>query len=255
MTRARFATVAAFTAVLLSSAAVAQIAPDDLIITGAGFGKGWDTEIELADSELGTGTSGSISFASALTGPCPPFCDSTDYTVPPKGTVRLLLSETFPAFAGFLTLHVTTNTEQPLPIVRARVFNGSAPGQSSEIPVFRNPTIAPRDFPVLVFPGLRRGDGVYSNLILQNLDPSVPAEVLVEALGADGSLLGSETVAAPREAFGSVVLVDVAGRFGAARVDGGSVRVTRRSGQQLVWGVLATVYSDGRLAVVPGANP
>lgn len=248
-------TIAALAAVLLSAAALGQIAPDDLIITGAGFGRGWDTEIELSDSEQGSGTSGTVSFATALTGPCPPICDSAAYTVPPKGTVRLLLSETFPAFPGFLTLHVTTNTEQPLPIVHARIFNGALPGQSSEIPVLRNPTTARRDFPVLVFPGLRRADGVYSNLILQNLDPGLTADVLVEAFGPDGALLGSETVSAPREPFGTVVLVDVAGHFGAAQVDGGSVRVTRRSGQQLLWGVLATVYQDGRLALVGGANP
>jgi hypothetical protein len=251
--RLRFA-IAALIVLLPFSAALAQVAPDDLIITGAGWGRGWDTEIELSDSELGTGTSGAVSFQTATAGPCPPFCNVFQYSVPPKGTVRFLLSEAFPAFTGFLTLHVSTNTEQPLPVVRARVFNGSLAAQSGEIPVFRNPTLAPRRFPVLVFPGLRRGDGVYSNLILQNLDPSLPAEALVEAFDAEGHLIGSEVVTAPREPFGALVLVDVAGRFGASALEGGSVRVTNRS-DPLVWGVLATLSKDGRIAVVAGANP
>jgi len=252
VTRHRFA-IAALAVFLPSVAVVAQIAPDDLIITGAGWGRGWDTEIELSDSELGSGTSGTISFPSALAGPCPPFCNVAAYAVPPKGTVRVLMSEAFPAFQGLLTLHVTTDTEQPLPIVRARIFNGNQPGQSADVPVFRNPTISPRSFAVLVFPGLRRGDGAYSNLVLQNFD-NIESNALVEAFDADGRPLGSEVVAVYRQAFGPLVLVDVAKRLGAATVDGGSIRVTKQSGR-LLWGVLATIQADQRLSVVPGANP
>ena len=254
MTRTRIGLVL-FAALLLASAALAQLAPDDLVITGAGSGGGWDTEILLADSPAGTGTSGTIRIETALEGPCPPICDVVSYGVKSKGTVRILMSQAFPAFGGLVTLHVSTDTEQPLPIVRARIFNGAQPGQSADIPIFRNPTLSPRNFSVLVFPGLARGAGTYSNLVLQNLDPTLPTNVLVEAFGPDGALLGSETVFLPREPFGAVVLVDVAGRLGAGSVDGGSVRVTRQSGQQIVWGVLDTIYADGRLTVVAGANP
>jgi hypothetical protein len=256
MTRPRFAATAiALASLLVASAAVAQLAPDDLVITGAGFGHGWDTEIELADSPSGTGTSGTLRIETALAGPCPPICSVVPYAVRERGTVRILMSQAFPAFSGLLTLHVSTDTEQPLPIVRARIFNGAQPGQSADVPVLRNPTLGPRNFSVLVFPGLARSQGTYSNLVLQNLDPSVATEALVEAFGPDGSPLGSETVFLPREPFGAVVLVDVAGRLGASSVDGGSVRVTRQSGQQPLWGVLDTIYADGRLSVVSGANP
>jgi hypothetical protein len=248
-------TLAAVSAILLASPALAQLAPDDLAITGAGFGNGWDTEIELADSPAGTGTSGSITLRTALAGPCPPICNVVPYAVRPHGTARILMSQAFPAFAGLVTLHVSTDTEQPLPIVRARIFNAAQPGLSADVPVLRNPTLSPRNFSVLVFPGLARAQGTYSNLVLQNFDPSLATDVLVEAFGPDGALLGSETVYLPREPFGAVVLVDVAGRLGAASVDGGSVRVTRQSGQELVWGVLDTIYADGRIAVVAGANP
>jgi len=254
MTRARIALVL-LVAFLPAAAAVAQLAPDDLVITGVGFGNGWDTEIELADSPTGTGTTGTIRIQTALEGPCPPICDAVPYAIRPKGTLRILMSQAFPAFGGLTTLHVSTDTEQPLPIVRARIFNGAQPGQSADLPIFRNPTLSPRNFSVLVFPGLARGQGTYSNLVLQNLDPSLATDALVEAFGPDGALLGSETVFLPREPFGTVVLVDVAGRLGAGSVDGGSVRVTRQSGQQIVWGVLDTIYADGRLTVTTGANP
>jgi hypothetical protein len=151
-----------------------------------------------------------------------------------------------------LTVHVTTDTEQPLPIVRARIFRDGAPGLSDEIPVFRNPTVDPREYPVLVFPGLRRQPGVYSNLILQSFG-NFTAEVLVEVFGPDGQLLGNEVVTTPRFDTLPLVLMDVAGRLGLTEIDGGQVRVTNQSGRSL-WGVLATVYPD-RLSMIEGANP
>jgi hypothetical protein len=253
MKRIGFAGALLAALIVFPVALLAQIAPDDLIITGGGWGKGWDTEIELADSEVGTGTSGSIFTVSGLSGPCPPVCENVPYRIPPKGTVRMLLSETFPHLPTILTVHVTTDTEQPLPIVRARVFNGALPTQSADVPIFRNPTLSPRNFPVLVFPGLRRGEGVYSNLILQGFE-TLRGQALVEAFGPDGRLLGSEVVSTPKLASEPLVLVDIAARLGADAVDGGQVRVTNQSGGFL-WGVLATVYADGRLTVVSGANP
>ena len=245
--------IAFLASLVIPSTSAGQVPPDDLIITGAGWFNGWDTEIELADSEHGVGTTGSIFTVTGLSGPCPPICESVPYSIPPKGSVRILASEAFPFIQALLTLHVTTDTEQPLPIVRARVFSRSIPGQSAEIPVFRNPTVSPRSLPVLVFPGLRRQPGVYSNLILQSFG-TFGGDVLVEVFGPDGRLLGSEVVPTPRIESAPVVLVDVADRLGVAEADGGQVRVTHQSGRGL-WGVLATVYADGRLAVVGGANP
>jgi hypothetical protein len=237
-------------------AALGQRAPDDLIITGAGFGNGWETEIELADSEMGVGTTGSLWIRTGLSGPCPPICEAFEYSVSPKGTVRILLSEAFPFYPHLMTVHVTTDTEQPLPIVRTRIFNASLPGMSAEIPVLRNPTLSPRSFPVLVFPGLRRQPGVYSNLILQSFGfgSGTPSPgILVEAFGPNGERLGSETLTPPPIETAPSVLVDVAARLGVSSVDGGSVRVSSPSGQ--VWGVLATVYANDHLAMIPGAIP
>ena len=234
--------------------ALAQIAPDDLVVTGAAGGFGWDTEIELADSDHGTGVSGSISVPNSIAAPCPgPYCPQP-FTIPPKGTVRLRLSEIIP-WRGPLTFRVDTVTEQPLPIVRARVFKVDNPNLSAELPVFRNPTLQPRHIPVLVYPGLRRQPGLYSNLILQALYSNAETEALVEAFDSSGHLLGSEVVTLPPETSGPFVLMDVAGHFGVSEIESGQVRVTS-SADQTVWGVLATVYAvDGRLAVIPGVNP
>jgi hypothetical protein len=244
-------------AAMLPGAAVAQVDPGTLIIAGAGWGHNWDTEIELADSPLGVGTSGSIFKINSLLAPCPPNCDGTGFTVPPRGTVRILVSDFLgELFLGPQTLRVTTATEQPLPVVRARVFNRLLPCQSAELPVFRLSTLAGLDTSVLVFAGLRRQPGVYSNLILQNVGSQGAAEALVEVFSADGALLGNEVVAVPVEdTFHSLTLIDVASRLSTSQADGGSVRVTRRSGEGILWGVLATVHADGRLAVGIGLNP
>ena len=101
-------------------------------------------------------------------------------------------------------------TEQPLPVVRARVFNRLVPCQSAELPVFRESTLEGLDTSVLVFAGLRRQPGVYSNLILQNVGSPGSAEAFVEVFAPDGTLLGSEDVPIPVEdAFHSLTLIDV----------------------------------------------
>lgn len=249
--------VVILTAALLPGAALAQVDPGTLIIAGAGWVKSWDTEIELSDSPLGVGTSGGIFKLNSILAPCPPNCDSVGFTVPPGGTVRILVSDFLgEGFQGSQTLRVTTATEQPLPVVRARAFNSLLPCQSAELPVFRESTLTGLDTSVLVFPGLRRQPGVYNNLILQTVGTQSPAEALVELLGADGALLGSEVVTVPVEDTAlALTLVDIAGRLGASQLDGGSIRVTRKSGAGILWGVLATVSADGRLAVGIGVNP
>ncbi len=249
--------VVVLAAALLPGATLAQVDPGTLIIAGAGWTGSWDTEIELADSPLGVGTSGGIFKINSILAPCPPNCDGTGFTVPPGGTVRILVSDFLgELFLGPQTLRVTTATEQPLPVVRARVFNRLLPCQSAELPVFRESTLAGLDTSVLVFSGLRRQPGVYSNLILQNVGSVGTAEAVVEVFGVDGALLGSEVVTVPVEdTFHSLTLIDVGGRLATSQADGGSVRVTRRSGAGILWGVLATVYADGRLAVGIGLNP
>ena len=56
-------------------------------------------------------------------------------------------------------LRVTTITEQPLPVVRARIFNRLHPCQSAELPVFCESTLDGLDTSVLVFSGVRASAG------------------------------------------------------------------------------------------------
>lgn len=246
-------------AAFLPGATLAQVDPGTLIIAGAGWTGSWDTEIELSDTWLPGGTSVSVTkFTNILAAvPCPPNCSSISFEIPADGTVRILASDFLSEmFQGPQVLRVTTVTEQPLPVVRARVFNRLRPSQSAELPVFFESTLAALDTRVLVFSGARRLPGVHSNLILQTVGDLGGAEVLLEAFDADGALLGSEVVTVPPEVtFPALTLVDVAARLGATELDGGQIRVTRQSGEAVVWGVLATVYDDGRLAVGIGTNP
>jgi hypothetical protein len=249
--------LAVLAAVLGPDMARAQVDPGTLIIAGAGWAGNWDTEIELADSALGVGTRGVVFKLNPIVAPCPPNCDSMSFDLPPKGTVRVLASDFLgDLFQGPQMLRVTTFTEQPLPVVRARVFNRLRPCQSAELPVLRESSLAALNTSVLVFSGVRRLPGVYSNLILQFIGNPGEAEVLLEAFDANGTFLGSSEVTVPVEiAFQALALVDVAGTLGVSQVDGGQIRVTKRSGEALLWGVLATVYVDGRLSVGTGANP
>jgi hypothetical protein len=243
---------------LCAVAARAQLDPGTLIIAGGGFAGSWDTEIELADSALGVGTQGSIFFPSPILGvPCPPACDSTSFTIPPKGTIRIRASDFIgEIFEGPHMLRVTTVTEQPLPVIHARIVNRVRSAQSAELPVLLESTLVSRNPSTLVFPGARRSPGVYGNLILQGLEDGGVTEVLIEIFSPDGTLLGTRAFTINGEgALRASTFVDVVGLLGVASLDGGQVRVTKTAGTGILWGVLATVYADGPLSVATGANP
>ena len=71
-----------------------------------------------------------------------------------------------------------------------------------------------------------------------------------------GQLVGSRPLTVSREGgFQALTLLDVVGAAGATALDGGQVRVTRTSGGGALWGVLATVFTEGYLEVSLGANP
>lgn len=111
---------------------------------------------------------------------------------------------------------------------------------------------------MLVFPGARRSDGVYSNLILESLGPDATSTsaVLVEVFDSEGQRRGSVPLIVTGEStIQAVTLVDVVGAAGVPTLDGGQVRVTRTAGPGVLWGALATVYREGFLQVSVGANP
>jgi hypothetical protein len=248
-----------FIGALIAPPLVAQSEPRGLVIAGAGFGGAWDTEIEFANTQPVPVPVSIFILGLPLGAPCPPNCTSTGATLPPNGTVRLLASDFIgESYLGPQMVRVTTEQEAALPVVRARVFNRERPSQSAELPVNRDSTLQSLDPAVLVFPGVHRSAGLYSNLILElvGLGSVEPTEVLVEVFSPEGTLLGSGRFFVPSETtFHALTLQDVAGRLGVARLEGGQVRVTKLSGEAgALWGVLSTM-TEGRLSVSVGANP
>lgn len=195
----------------------------------------------------------------AIEAPCPPNCNGKTYTVPGHGTLRVLASD-FLAFAGPQTIRVETDKfvvdgpAHAAPVVHARVFSQYPPFPVAELPVSRESSLQalnPSD--PLVFPGATRHAGVvpmiHSNLILGKVEQiSTPSEVLVEAFDSQGQMLGSTQVTAP------TTIEDVLNVLGVSELDGGQIRVTKLSGDGIVWGVLTTLAGE-TLAVQTGANP
>ena len=243
--------------VLLAAAVAARpvLAQDDvLIVAGAGFVGQWDTEFEIAnvatepiDVELSIG-------GLPLGVPCPPNCTTQTYAVPGAGTIRVRASEFIGAtYPGPQLVRIRTQNGAPLPVVHARSVSSGNACQFAELPVVRQSSI--KNTPVLVFPGVARGDGFYTNLILQALSVA-PTSVEVELRGAAGDLLGTATFPIPgQETFAAFTLVDVAARFGVETIQDGQVRVRNLTATGPVWGVLATVGTEGSLRISTGANP
>ena len=134
-------------------------------------------------------------------------------------------------------------------------FSSNSACQFAELPSIRESTIVAMDPPVLVFPGVKRGGGSYTNLILESL-ADTPTSVDVELRDAEGQILGNATFPDPGRVTGAAfTLVDVAAHFGIDAIENGQVRVRNTGATGPVWGVLATVGSEGSLEVAIGANP
>lgn len=251
--------IASAVALLVAGWSAAQQDPGTLIIAGGGFAGTWDTEIELANREPGPVQGVIFIVGLPLGAPCPPNCTSGGFTLPPNGTVRILASDFIgELYTGPQMIRVTTETEAPLPVIRARVFRRDQPSASAELPVAREEALSALGPSALVFPGVRRSPGVYSNLILEAVGSTAfaTAVALVQIFSPEGELLGGKTFPVPTEStFQALTLVDVAGLLGVPVVEGGQVRVTKLSGPGILWGALSTVHADGRLWVSTGANP
>jgi hypothetical protein len=240
---------------LAAFAARPAFAQDALVVAGAGVAGKWDTEFDLAN--VSTDPIDVMLFIEGLPLglPCPPNCTSQTYALPGAGTRRVLASDFIgTAYVGPQIVRVETLNDAPLPIVHARSVSSESACQFAELPVVRESAIEAADSAVLVFPGVARSDGVYTNLILESLTASTSVEV--ELRDADGVLLGTDTFTIPGEAtFSAFTLVDVGAHFGVATLENGQARVRNLTATGPVWGVLATVGTSGSLRVAVGANP
>jgi hypothetical protein len=258
-------------ALLVCARALAQQDPGALIIAGGGFAGPWDTEIELANTHPGAieGTIGIVGLP--LGAPCPPACTETGFLLPPNGTLRLSASTFLGEFyEGPQMIRVTTSTEAPLPVVHARIVNRDRPSQAADLPVLRESTVEALDTTTLVFPGVSRLPGVYTNLILETDAPDLneATEVLIEAYDGEGRRLGSGPfLVAGQQTSRATTLVDVLSQLGVVSLEGGQLRVTHSVAGRTLWGVRTIVSRIGALgapcppacieglSVAAGANP
>lgn len=245
-------------ALLAIGFAPAVLRADSLIIAGGGFVGPWDTEIEMANT-LADPIEVTLTIRGLPLGlPCPPNCAGSAYTVPGHGVRRVLASDFIgDIYMGPQMIRVETADGVPAPVVHARAVSQFSTAQFAELPVLRESSLEVLDPAVLVLPGASRLSGIHSNLILESLgfDPST-TEVLLELFDSDGQLLGSGQVTVTGEStFHATTVVDVVGALGVSTLEAGQVRVTKLSGDGVLWGVLATVVGEGSLKVSVGANP
>jgi hypothetical protein len=231
-----------------------RLLADSLLIAGAGFVGRWDTELDIANvSDAQVDVRVSI-LGLPLAIPCPPNCTEQTYPVPARGTITVRASDFLGAiYPGPQMVRVEALEGAPLPVVHARAVGGSD-CEFAELPVVRD-TSAALAAGELVFPGVARGGGRYSNLILEVMD-GPPATAQLELFDGTGHSFGPRVVPIPGEVTSAAfTLVDVAAFFGVATLDLGQVRVRQIGGTGTVWGVLTTIAADGSVRVSLGANP
>lgn len=233
---------------------LSRVGRETLVAVGAGFSGTWDTDFELANGE-----NRAVRAAVGIPGPaiCGVCNNPTRYLdIPANGTARVsarevpFVSEAVQTFYVGLTGRIEIGE---LPTTRARVVNRARPTQAIEIPVVRFSRLEEMNPSVLAFPGATRSAAAHSNLVIAEVGVSRPITFRVEALDAAGTSLAS------REFFlrqgQTLFLIDVLQQLGVVELDRGQVRVTKVGGDGLMWGLLPTVYDDGRVTVSVGMNP
>ncbi|MGH9443965.1 MAG: PKD domain-containing protein [Thermoanaerobaculia bacterium] len=224
----------------------------DALVTFGGTLGNWGTELFLSN--------GSAEEVNALFTPsvqvCPGQCFPIRVPVPAYGEAN------FPAPAEFgadsFAVDYITSMSGTLPSMRVRAVNILSPNLTNAIPVARLSSLITLDPSVLSFPGAAGGDAGRSNLILTalflpdlSIGPSV--EGVIEVRNPSGSLLATASFSV---ASGDVLsIADVVRSTGVSSLVSGNVRVVKTSSDGFLWGVMATTYSDGSLAVSTGANP
>jgi len=245
-----------FFAAAVVAAFPALAAEDRLVIAGGGVAGRWNTEFKLANVSTEP-VDATLSIGGLPLGvPCPPNCTTESFRIPGGGTILIDATQFIgEMYVGPQIVTVETAGDAPLPIVHARSFSADSACQFAELPVIRESTIKAMDPPVLVFPGVTRGGGSYTNLILESLSDTATS-VEVELRDSEGQILGTATFPVPGRVTGAALtLVDVAAHFGVETIENGQVRVRNLTATGPVWGVLATVGAEGSLEVAIGANP
>jgi hypothetical protein len=238
---------------LVTCAAAGSVRHDDdvFVAVGAGVAGTWETEFEFANPDDAIAVN---VFASEQ--PFPYVCVTAPCGIayaplPRSGTARIVThAEDFATFTGRLFLGA--DDADDLPTVKARVINRARPSQSIELPLYRRSTLINRNPRVLSFPGAQRSAGVHTNLFISEIGLSWEMAVLVEVFSPSGERLGQEVHVIPRGQ--TLFLQDVLSRLGVNELAEGQIRVTRTAGNGILWGLLTTMFDDGRVSVAAGMH-
>jgi hypothetical protein len=225
---------------------------DVLVALGAGVAGTWDIEFDFANRD-------DRNSVNVFAGEQPfPFvcvaapCGIAYAPLARTGTARIV---TQPADFGRYTgrLFVGAQDAEELPTVTGRVVNRARPSQSIELPLFRRSTLVALNPLVLSFPGAERTPSSHTNLFVSEIGLASGIDVRIEAFAASGERLGAQARSIAPGA--TIFLPDVLPQLNAAEISGGQIRVTRTGGGGVMWGLIATVFDDGRVSVTAGRHP
>jgi hypothetical protein len=223
---------------------IGSITRERLVIVGAGQIGTWETSLEIANSQgYAQGVwIGGMPEAPVICGICP----GRTFGIPANGSEEVAIT------SGLGTLYVDPDSVEP-PTVVARVSNLARSSQAIELPVIRMSTLESMDPSTLAFPSAIRSAEGHSNIVLAEVGGSRDIATRIEAFSAEGENLGSLDLFLG--AGQSIFLIDALNQLGVSSLDRGQIRVTKTAGSGLMWGILTTVFDDGRVSVTVGANP
>jgi hypothetical protein len=236
-----------------------EIPTSTMVAVGAGSIGTWNTEFEVANA-TGRNLDVILSWVSNPGAVCIPGVCPVGTTIQPNGSGKLLASTVLGSLPFVGSFYLVSDPQAADDYaVRARVFNTVRPTEAIEIPVFRLSTLISLNPGVLAFPSATRSNTAHSNLVLAEVAERGTLSMLVEAFSVSGQLLGGlpvEITADPQDTGRrSVFLMDVLSTLGITELSGGQIRVTKLGGEGVMWGLLATVFTDGRVIVSLGQNP
>jgi hypothetical protein len=238
---------------LVTCAAAGSVRHDDdvFVAVGAGVAGTWETEFEFANPDDAIAVN---VFASEQ--PFPYVCVTAPCGIayaplPRSGSARIVThAADFATFTG--RLFVGADDAEDLPTVKARVINRARPTQSIELPLYRRSTLINLNPRVLSFPGAQRSAGVHTNLFISEIGLSWELAVRIEVFSPSGERLGQEVHVIPRGQ--TLFLQDVLPRLNVNELAEGQIRVTRTAGNGILWGLLTTMFDDGRVSVAAGKH-
>lgn len=223
-TRALVFSVATF----LAGSILGQTAQRATVILGAGRAGSWDTRIAVTNTDpdpIHVILTAQPDRSTCGASPCNDFAETT---IAAQATF-VLASIPDPPPPGFSNapqaVYVLSPSDQTAPAVSAAAFDSASDcGRETTLQVLPlSDAFNPGD---LFFPGTRRGDGTYANLIV-TLDPSAPAPsfVGVGIVTPDGNLINAGDY--DLDPGQTLLVQDVVAAFGVDSLDGGAIWLSK----------------------------